>query len=197
MSMNNSLTLPSTCNPDVPLMGAEDLKTHRRGFVIICKEYLLGKCARRTIIVGMCCGTVVYVIFGVLCVYRNIYIPKLCNISHLMEYMIVSIIYAWFRSVYTCFVDKKTKAMNVCCIGGYLFGELAIVMWGFVEIYGIPNIGDFNSTRIHLNNDTNKTACADLVNSDMWEFGLISTMIQTVFVGLLFITCCYFAWCKC
>lgn len=156
-------------------------------------------CIYNIIFVCMCLATTYYLIFGILCIYNNIYKLhnpiSLCTISHLTYYIIISMVYACLRFIYPCIIKNKKITITMCYIGICIVLELLLLSWGLTEVYMIPNILNINpyeSNIIEFNiTEFNKTACHDIKYTPLWKFGLITVISQVTIISLLIVTICY------
>ena len=184
------------------------IKTYRyrsmceRCLTCICTPHQY--CIHNMIFITMICSTGIYCGFGILYIWNNKRIIKSCNISHLWYYIMISTAHCAFRNIYQrCIKYDKNLTNTICCIGGFLTLELLLSLWGYIEVYVIPNISNINSTDININmTNINITACANLKHTEIWNFGVISVIVQFAITALLltmtiYLTCKYYNVCYC
>ena len=128
------------------------------------------------------CITFIYttssVPIGILYISDYIHIINLCTISHLWYYILASLIYALFKSIYLLCIKCENKIkIGLWCILFYFVIEILLFVWGFIEVYVFPNISNTTTTDYINITNVNITACNDLKYTDVWNVGLISVLL--------------------
>jgi hypothetical protein len=116
---------------------------------------------------GITAGIIAYFVFGIMYLVQDYNISHDCTGSSLWAYVLTAIILALLRSYTKKTIDEdednKTKICSLVCL---IFIEMGLAIWGGIELWD--------------------KSCDNLVNTNIWKFGLATFYIQ-IFTASLFL----------
>ena len=118
-------------------------------------------------VLGIVAGIVAYFVFGIMYLVQDYTITHDCSDSSLWAYVLTAIILSFFRiSAKNAKDDNTDTGVNICnlvCIG---LIEMGLAIWGGIELW--------------------VKSCDNLINTNIWKFGLATFCIQT-FIAAIFL----------
>ena len=135
---------------------SSDKSTDSEGCLIVC-----GVCVSGILILGMIAGIIAYLVFGIMYLVQDYDLAKDCSESSLWAYVLTAIILAFLR----CSAKDNSKEKDdfigtifkLICLG---MVETGLAIWGGIELW--------------------QKSCDDLMNSNLWKFGLATFCLQTI-----------------
>ena len=144
--------------------------------------------------------SIFYAYYGVKMLWENRYMYHFnpCSISHLWQLVLVNVVFAVlgiFGTLKNC-CGEKNKEENeanvlacALCLG--IFIVVGMVTWELVELYGIPNRDFLNIIDLDFNmTNVNRTACKELMNTNIWSFEQVTSAIHVAALAVLVIVAC-------
>jgi hypothetical protein len=127
----------------------------------------IGLCCGCITALGIVAGTVAYYVFGIMYLVQDYNISHDCSHSSLWAYVLTAVILSFTRAsaknANDDNTDTGTKICSLVCLG---LIETGLAIWGGIELWD--------------------KSCDNLINTNIWKFGLATFCIQT-FVGAIFL----------
>ena len=166
--------------------------------------YCLGIILYILAIIALTISSVCYIIYGIMILVNNKDIVDKCSGSHLWVYVLTSLILVILSKNHQVNTIKN-KSKNddnddnenplctfICTLFCSLIIEFGMGIWGYMELYTFPYTTNItyttNTTNITYNTNTttyNSTVCSNLVESDIWTFGLVTMVLQFISTSII------------
>ena len=140
----------------------DNTKNNNSDVLITC----LGGCCILTTSLALLGCAIAYIVFGIMYLVQDYQVAHDCNGSSLWAYVLTALILCLLRTNSKNIKDEDDN-LNVCVLVCLGFIELGLAIWGGVELW--------------------VNSCDNLVNTNIWIFGLVTFILQTFVSSLLLV----------
>lgn len=118
-----------------------------------------------TFALALLCGCVCYYVFGIMYLVEDYDEAKDCKKSNLWAYVLVNLILSFKNTQFKSNDDQKDNFLiTLMCIG---IIDAGMSIWGGIELF--------------------EYSCSDLENTNLFTFGLVTFILQTIVAGITLI----------
>ena len=148
----------------------------------------------------ICVAWIIYVSYltiGIILLIDTKHKIDACSITHFWYYILVTIILAILLrgKMYVSYKYNKTFKPLIFSTICYILLETVLLLWGCIEmaVISLTYTIDHNQSSAYYPfvniSGVNLTACNDIIDTNIWKYGVVSAMIQFMF-GVGFGTLC-------